>query len=122
MDSVLATRVQSYNEVAMYQQREKDTGIHIDFIHPAVGQENEQFNLVLASGSLPDIIEFDWSTYVGGPQQAINDGLLLHWMDYMEYAPNYQKAMTEGELADIYRRGSTTDDGPVFRLSSSETS
>ena len=38
MDSVLATRVQSYNEVAMYQQREKDTGIHIDFIHPAAGQ------------------------------------------------------------------------------------
>ena len=42
MDSVLATRVQSYNEVAMYQQREKDTGIHIDFIHPAAGQWSEQ--------------------------------------------------------------------------------
>ena len=114
MDSVLATRVQSYNEVAMYQQREKDTGIHIDFIHPAAGQWSEQFNLLVASGSLPDIIEYSWSNYVGGPQQAINDGIIIALDDYMEYAPNYQSVLTEGELADFYRKGATTDDGRYF--------
>ena len=56
----LATHVQSYNEVAMYQYLEEKTGVHIEFIHPAAGQENEQFNLLLASRDFPDMIEHSW--------------------------------------------------------------
>ena len=42
--------------MAAYQETEKKTGIHIEFQHPAVGQEKNQFNLLMSSGDYPDVI------------------------------------------------------------------
>lgn len=122
MDANLATRVQSYNDVAMYKQREKDSGIHIEFIHPAIGQEAEQFNLLLASNDLPDIIEYEWHKYPGGPQAAIEDGIIIPLNDYLEYAPNFKKALTgDSDLAEVYERASTTDDGKYYGFTTLNT-
>lgn len=88
MNANIATRIQNYNEVAMYQQREKDSGIHIEFIHPALGQEAEQFNLMIASRDLPDLVEYNWVNYQGGVQKAIDDGVIIKLNDYIDqYAP-----------------------------------
>lgn len=115
MDSNVATRIQSYNDVAMYKQREKDTGVHIEFIHPAAGQESEQFNLLLASKQFPDMIEYTWANYTGGSQAAIDNGVIIALNDYMEYAPNFNKALTDkNELSGNYRRGSMTDEGKYY--------
>ena len=34
------------------------TGVNIDFQHPPTGQGEEQFNLMLADGDLPDLLEY----------------------------------------------------------------
>ena len=43
-----------------------NTGVTVGFQHPAAGQEKEQFNLMVADGNLPDIIEYGWVGYPGG--------------------------------------------------------
>ena len=97
MNANIATRIQNYNEVAMYQQREKDSGIHIEFIHPALGQEAEQFNLMIASRDLPDLVEYNWVNYQGGVQKAIDDGVIIKLNDYIDqYAPNFKKTVSDG--------------------------
>ena len=60
-----ATRA-SHNEVPAYQEAEKLTGIKVKFIHPAANAVAEQFNLMMASGDLPDMIQYGWLTIPGG--------------------------------------------------------
>ncbi len=113
----IENRVESFNDVIMYKEREKECGIHIDFIHPIIGQVPEQFNLMLASEKLPDLIEYNWvNWYSGGPQKAIDDGIIIPLNDYIDkYAPNFKKAVTDrSELSDIYRKGAKTDNGEYF--------
>ncbi len=50
----------SLGDTPFAKELEKQTGVKIEYIHPAQGSENEAFNLLLASGELPDIIEKDW--------------------------------------------------------------
>lgn len=116
VDANIATRVQTYNEVEMYKQREKDSGIHIEFIHPSLGQEAEQINLMVASRDLPDMVEYGWHSYQGGPQKAIDDGVIIALNDYIDHnAPNFKKAITDkNELSPIYDKGSKTDSGKYF--------
>lgn len=66
------------------------TGIEIEFIHPTVGSEEEEFSILIASGEYPDIIENMWTSYPGGPQAAINDGVIIDLDDVMaNNAPNF---------------------------------
>lgn len=65
------------------------TGVNIEFLHPPTGQDNEQFSLLLADGDLPDMMEYPWMTYPGGPEKAINDGVIVSLNDVFEkYCPN----------------------------------
>ncbi|NMB34445.1 MAG: extracellular solute-binding protein, partial [Clostridium sp.] len=67
----------------------KSTGVTIEFLHPPAGQADEQFNLMIASGELPDIIERSWLTYPGGPEKAIGDGNIIALNEVLEkYSPN----------------------------------
>jgi putative aldouronate transport system substrate-binding protein len=60
---------------------QKETGVKINFIHPPAGAASEQFNLILASGEFPDIMERNWTGYSGGPEKAIDDGIILRLND-----------------------------------------
>lgn len=67
----------------------EQTGVEIEFLHPPTGQDNEQFSLLLADGNLPDMMEYSWMTYPGGPEKAINDGVIISLNDVFEkYCPN----------------------------------
>ncbi len=111
MPNAAAAYIQSMNELDIYQELEKRSGIHIEFIHPPVGQDAEQFNLMIASGDLPDMIEYYWNgVYTGGADKAVEDGVIIPLNDYLDdYAPNYKKALTTGENAEGYRKGALTD-------------
>lgn len=88
--------VATFSETPYAKQAEKNTGVKIDYRHPAVGSQTEQFNLLIASGDLPDIIEYGWYEFPGGPEKAITDGYIIPLNDYMEkYAPNYKKYLDE---------------------------
>ena len=69
----------------------------MEYIHPNDQQTAEQFNLMIASDELPDVIEYDWTgrsagSYPGGPEKAIQDGVILELNDLIDqYAPNLKK-------------------------------
>lgn len=51
---------------------------------------------MIASGEYPDIIENMWTSYPGGPQAAINDGVIIDLDDVMaNNAPNFSKLMAD---------------------------
>jgi len=109
----------SYSELLMYQEMEKRTGTKIEFLHPASGSTgSEAFQILLSSGDYPDMIEYSWKSYTGGPQQAIDDGVIIALNDYMEeFAPNYYDYM-EGERGKannyLYKAQTLTEKGSYF--------
>ena len=111
MNGNLVTVMQSYNEHPIYQQLMKDTGVNIDFTHPATGQESEEFGLMLVSGELPDIIQTFPDYYTGGVAAGYDDGVILDLTDLVkEYAPDYYALISADE--DTYRQFTT--DGKIL--------
>lgn len=109
--NVMAT-LKSFGEMTCYKELEKRTGIHLEFQHPPMGQETEQFNLMIASGKYPDIIETNWLNAPGGPAKYIKDGVILRLNDLIEkYAPNLSKILTEHPE---WRRMIMTDEGDIY--------
>ena len=109
----------NYNEMLFFQEMEKITGVHIDFIHPIKGSTgNEAFIAMLTGAEKPDIIEYNWVSYTGGPQQALDDGVIICLNDYLEeHAPNFYEYMEgeKGKARDYgFKLQATTDDGRYY--------
>ena len=108
----LAQVANSYDDTLYYQELEKRLDIDIEFLHPPVAQETEQFQLLLASGDLPDIMDYSWLTnYPGGPEKAIEDEIIIPLNDYMDQVPHYKEAFESNEMN--VKEG-TTDKGNIF--------
>lgn len=106
--------MKSYNESIVFQQMEKLTNVKIQFIHPAIGQESEQFNLMIASGSCPDMIMTGVSNYVGGGEKALQDGVFLKLNDLAaKYMPNYTKLRNDNPEA---KKETVTDSGDMVAV------
>lgn len=92
---------------------EEATGVKVDYLHPAQGQAKEAFNLMLASGDLPDLIENNYfNSYPGGPVKAIEDGVVLDLTDLIPvYAPNYASYLAANPEVDKMLK---TDDGRYY--------
>lgn len=104
--------VQNYGELNYFKELEKITGVKINFLHPPVGQEAEQFKLLIASrNDLPDIIEYDWMNYPGGPEKAIKDGIIITVNDLIEQAPNYKSALASDQEIE---KQAKTDNGNMY--------
>jgi len=81
LDSRSAETVSSYSELVLYQKVSEATGIDVEFLHPAQGTTgSEAFQILLSAGDYPDIMEYSWGSYVGGPDQAIKDGGMLRYL------------------------------------------
>jgi putative aldouronate transport system substrate-binding protein len=79
-------------ETELYKELKNRTGVEIEFLHPPVGQDKEQFNLMIASDELPDLIEYKWLEYPGGPEKALEDGVIVELNDLIDKnAPNLKK-------------------------------
>ncbi|MDR2101920.1 MAG: extracellular solute-binding protein [Treponema sp.] len=92
------------------------TGVKINYLHPPTGSTaaQEQLNLMIAAGEdLPDVIEWNWvTTYPGGPQKAIDDGVILNLNDVInKYAPNLKAFL---QANPNYDRMVKTDDGNYY--------
>lgn len=53
-------KTMTYDDNEVWQKVQEETGVKLTFIHPPAGEETEQFNLMIASDSLPDIICTGW--------------------------------------------------------------
>lgn len=101
INSGAANFISSYDENPAYALVQENTGIDIDFIHPTVGMEREQFNLLVASGDLPDIIQLPQTGYYdGGLKKMYEDGLIIELTPYLEAnAPQYLACVNDTEIA-----------------------
>lgn len=110
LNSSASKHIASYNDNTAIQKYQEKTGVTVKYIHPAIGQEKEQFNLMMATGDLPDII-IGASLYMGGVFQGMADGVFFDVTDYLPaYAPDYWNVIEEHD--DFYREISN-DDGRI---------
>ncbi|KPV55741.1 ABC transporter substrate-binding protein [Paenibacillus sp. A3] len=109
----LITFVPNLADSPFGKQLEKETGVKVKYAHPADGQSKEQFNLLIASNKLPDVIEYDWnSSYPGGAEKAIADKVILPLNDYIDkYAPNLKKRLQQDKELDKMVK---TDSGKYY--------
>lgn len=127
--------IKSYAENDVYKELEKITGIKIDFLHPAEGQASEQFNLMLVSDDLPDIIQYGFGSYPGGVEKALDDGIILRLNDLIDkHAPNYNLArnndqnLSNWDVDEIHEFGpwtgwdkaTTTNQGDIWAFTQIE--
>lgn len=83
---------EAFKEVA------RRTGTEIEWIHPPTGGDafTEKFNLMIASGDLPDIISAGWRDISGGPELFVEDKIIIPFTSLVDSAmPNVKKLMEE---------------------------
>ncbi|MGF7029117.1 putative aldouronate transport system substrate-binding protein [Paenibacillus mucilaginosus] len=114
LDGDSAISMKSFSENAAYKEMEKITGTKVDFKHPTGGgtQVLEQFNLMVASRNLTDVIQTNWFNVARGPQNAIDEGTIIRLNDLIDkHAPNFKKYLAEHpEVASMIK----TDKGDIY--------
>lgn len=111
-DTKLTASLQNFGQTAAYRKKEELTGIKVKWTHPPIGQHKEQFNLLLATNDLPDIIYYNWSEAVGGPEKMLADGRIIRLNEYIDlYAPNLRRLIDSDP--DI-KKQITLDDGTIY--------
>lgn len=92
---------------------EKNTGVSIDWTFVPSGTDtNQAFNLLIASGDLPDIIYHGWGGVSGGPDSYIKDKYIISLNDILpKYAPNLSKYLSEHKDID---KAVKTDAGTYY--------
>ena len=113
LDEKTSATKKSFDEVEAYKKVQELTNIDIEFQHPPVGQETEQFNLMMASGDLADIVFYGWrNQYPGGPSKAISENLILPLNDLIDqYSPNLKKIYQENPQ---FEKDAKTDQGELY--------
>ena len=104
----------TFNDTVPFQLMEEKTGCHVDWVHPANGAEQETFNLMIASGDLPDMIVANWQTVPGGVGSYASDDIIIPLTDLIEkYMPNLSAFNKEHpEIKKQY----TLDDGEIYYI------
>ncbi|MFS0725422.1 extracellular solute-binding protein [Paenibacillus sp. 1P07SE] len=109
-----AATMADLGESKLYQELERVTGTHVEWRHPAGdgAQIEEQFNLMIASKNLPDVIERNWFSVTRGPDDAINTGTILRLNELIdEHAPNLKQYLDEHP--DV-KNMVMTDEGNIY--------
>lgn len=105
-------------QAPLYQKIAEKTGVKIEYVPVTPSVAQEQFNLLLASGELPDIVSYDWMGLPGGAQNAVDAGHILKLNDLInDYMPNLKAYMAEDKNRE---KQAKNDDGnfcfvPAFR-------
>lgn len=104
-------------EYAVIKDLEEKFNVNIEFVHPPIGQEQDNFAVMMAGNELPDMIFCGGidSYYPGGVEMAYADGLLFDYTEYIneEYTPNFYNLISNDEFL---RRSVTDDQGRIVYL------
>lgn len=106
------TRADDPEYLECFKEVEEKFNIDIEWIHIPKGTEHEQFQLMVVSDSLADVIFYSWvSSY--GPEKAIADEIIIPLNDIIDkYAPNLKRILEE--YPDEIARDMRTDDGYYY--------
>lgn len=104
----------NWGNIKAFQAAADKLGVTIEFIHPAVGSESDQFNLMIASGTYPDVILWDYSSSAMSLDQLVDSGVLINMNDLIHtYAPNYLAVLDKYEE---FRKEATSNSGDYLAL------
>ncbi len=107
LNSGAAKYITNYSEALVWQETVVRTGIELEFIHPTIGDEANQFNLLIVGGELPDIMQQN-AYYAGGAEASVNDGVAIDMTPYIQtYAPDYYGWMEKD--VDLYKQLTNAD-------------
>ncbi len=111
--SRIAPTTDNYGNILCYQKMAENTGVNVTFIHPPIGQEADAFSLLMASGEYPDMIYYDWGNKVsGGPDKAIEDGVILRLNEIIEEkCPNLNAFLNDHPQV---KAAMTTDNDNIY--------
>ena len=100
------------NKAQMYEELEKRTGVHIEWIMTPPDDQDTKMMLLISSGKAPDLMRIP-QTYPGGGDQAIADGLVVDLAkpENAELCPNYMKALNS---QPGWKRELTNDNGQII--------
>jgi len=103
--------ISDYAEHPGVQYFTKKFNMTIKFEHPPKGSEAETFNVMIATGELPDIIQT--THWQGSINELYRDGSIIDLAPYLDYMTNLQ---TLFEKDPLYRKNALNDDGQMLRL------
>ncbi|MGN7415029.1 ABC transporter substrate-binding protein [Paenibacillus sp. SAF-068] len=111
-DAKLTASLNNFGDMAAYKEKEKLTGIQVKFTHPPLGQQRDQFNLLISTKELPDVIYYNWADAVGGPEKMIKDGRIIRLNELIDsYAPNLKRII---ESDPNVKKQIALDDGTIY--------
>ncbi|GIO84229.1 sugar ABC transporter permease [Paenibacillus faecis] len=91
--------VKSLDDIPMVKEWQRRTNVDFQFIHPVSTSNSDvmqQFNVMLASNELPDVMQLQWTGIQGGAAKMYNDGTIMKLNDLIEaHAPNLKKIIDE---------------------------
>lgn len=93
---------------------EEKTGVKLECwgADGRAGGNTEDINVLIASGSYPDIFINNWLSYPGGPSKALTNNVIMPLNDIIdEYCPNFKKVLDENES---WAKDVATDDGTLY--------
>ena len=98
-DPLFSSYPNAMADCSIYKAAEEATGIHVEFQGMSTSASNEQFNVMVASGSYPDLIGWGLN-FANGDDAEVEEDVILDLTEYIaEYAPNYYSLLsTDDEL------------------------
>ena len=104
-------RHDSYDQLHLAQELEKNTGYDLQMVHV---EDSQAMNLLLASGDLPDVIDYNFKMYYPGAEaKGIKDGLIFPMSEEFvkENAPDYWKVISSNP--DVLKQVKTPE-GDIY--------
>ena len=100
-DPLFASYPNGMADLVIYQAAEEKTGVHMEYTPLSTSASAEQFNVIMASGSYPDLIGWGLN-YTGGDDTAVEQDIYLDLTESIAaYAPNYFKILgSDDELLE----------------------
>ena len=106
-------------EYLIFTEASARLNVDLEVIGVSMAGANEQFNLMIASGEYPDIIERFGAYYQNSIDSALDDEIAIELTDYLDdWAPDFQAVRTRDEQTE---RITATADGRVAGFYTFET-
>lgn len=102
----------TWNDYPAYQELEKRTNVHIEWMLPAdTADAQASFSLVIASQDYPDSFQGGMNYYTGGMDSYIQNEIIVDIKDLVgEYCPDYTRYYSSDEE---FKKGFVTDSGTM---------
>lgn len=87
--------ISDLGETTFYTEMDKRTGVHVEVTSVPIFMAMEQFNIMMAGGDLPDMLDSFALLYPSGVDHAVDEGLIVDMNDFLsEWMPNYEYALS----------------------------